>query len=269
MNIQLSDGAVPIQKPARHVPMSLKDKFEQEIHSMEKQGIISKLHHNQATEWLNVPAMGLSNSNDLFVSALRELLQGLEGVVNITNDILVFGPTQHEYNINVITFMERCLEVNLKLNLRKIRLNCFEVPFFGQGISAEGIKPDANKVKAIKDWPVPSNVKELQSFLGLVKYLSSFVPKLSSLRAQLQPLVIANTDFIWLKSHSEAFERIKNTISNDCLLQFYGVSHPLLIECDASKKGLGCILLQPMGKNITNQDISDFSENEIEEFLSI
>ena len=53
MNIQLSDDAVLIQKPVRHVPMSLKDKYEQEIHRMEKQGIISKLYHNQATEWLN------------------------------------------------------------------------------------------------------------------------------------------------------------------------------------------------------------------------
>ena len=53
VNIQLSDDAVLIQKPARHVPVSLKDKFEQEIHNMKKQGIISKLDHNQATEWLN------------------------------------------------------------------------------------------------------------------------------------------------------------------------------------------------------------------------
>ena len=53
MNIQLPDGAVLIQKPVRHVPMSLKDKFEQELHSMEKQGIISKLDHNQETQWLN------------------------------------------------------------------------------------------------------------------------------------------------------------------------------------------------------------------------
>ena len=76
-----------------------------------------------------------------------------------------------------------------------------------------------------------------------------------------------NTDFIWIQSHTEAFEWIKNAISNDCLLQFYDVSHPLLVECDASKKGLGCILLQPTDKNVTNQDISDFSEKEMEEFL--
>ena len=78
----------------------------------------------------NVLAMGLSNSNDLFESALRELLQGLEGMVNITDDSLVFGSTKQEHDSNVITFLERCLEVDLKVSPSKIRLNCLEVPFF-------------------------------------------------------------------------------------------------------------------------------------------
>ena len=134
-------------------------------------------------------------------------------------------------------------------------------------MSAEGIKPDPNKVKAIKDWPIPLNVKELQSFLGSVNYLSHFVPELSSLTTPLQPLVKTNTDFIWLQSHTEAFEWIKNAISYDCLLQFCDVSCPLLIKWDASMKGLGCIFLQPTDKNVTNQDISDISEKEMEEFF--
>ena len=60
---------------------------------------------------------------------------------------------------------------------------------------------------------------------------------------------------------------MKCAISGDCLLQFYGASHPLLIECDASKKGVGCVLLQPVDKSITDYDISYFSDKEIEEFL--
>ena len=100
----------------------------------------------------------------------------------------------------------------------------------------------------------------------MVNYLSGYVPELSRLRTPLLPLVKSNTNFIWLNSHTETFERIKNAISNVCLLQFYDVSCPLLIECDASKKGLGCILLQPMDKIITDQDISDFSKKEMEEF---
>ena len=68
---------------------------------------------------------------DLFESALRELFQGLKGVVNITDDILVFGSNQQEHNSNVITFLERYLEVDMKLNHSKIRLNCSKVPFLG------------------------------------------------------------------------------------------------------------------------------------------
>ena len=70
---------------------------------------------------LNVLIMGLYDSNDLFGSALRELLHGLKGMVNIADGILVLGSTQQEHDSNVITFLERCLEVNLKLSLSKIR----------------------------------------------------------------------------------------------------------------------------------------------------
>ena len=111
----------------------------------------------------------------------------------------------------MITFLERCLKVDLKLNLSEIRLNCSKVPFFEQHISAEGKQQDPNKVKTIKDHPVPSNI------WLMVNYLSHFVPELSSLRTPLQLLVKTNTDFFWLKSHTEAFERITNAISNDCL----------------------------------------------------
>ena len=98
-------------------------------------------------------------------------------------------------------------------------------------------------------------------------YLSLTVSRTIQSQNSITTIGKKNTDIIWLKSHTEAFEWIKIAISNDCLLQFCDVSHPLLIGCDASKNGLGCILLQPMDKNIMDQDISDFSEKEMEEFL--
>ena len=94
--------------------------------------------------------MDLSNANDLFESAVWDLLKGLAGVVNIADDVLVFGATQEEYDHNVIFFLERCLEESLKLNADKMKLNCKEVPFFGQCVTASGIKPDPAKVDAIK-----------------------------------------------------------------------------------------------------------------------
>ena len=79
----------------------------------------------------------------------------------------------------------------------------------------------------------------------------------------MQSLVKENTEYIWLPHHTDAFEKIKDAVSQDCLLQFYDVSKPLFIECYASKKGLGCILLQPVSgmdeKDIANaSNMSDF-----------
>ena len=113
-------------------------------------------------------------------------------------------------------------------------------------MSVQRVKPDPGKVKAFKEWPTLTNVKELQSFLGSVNYLSRFIPKLSCLRTPLQPFVKNNSEFLWLQTHTDVFEKIKCAISDDCFLQFYDISHPLLIECDASKNGLTCLLLQPM-----------------------
>ena len=104
----------------------------------------------------------------LFESALWELLKGLAGVVNIADDILVFRAIQEEHDHNVISFLERCFKVNLKLNADKVKLNYQEVPFFGQCVTASVIKPDPAKVDAIKSWPIPSNLTELMSFLGSV-----------------------------------------------------------------------------------------------------
>ena len=123
-------------------------------------------------------------------------------------------------------------------------------------------------MKVIKMWPMLTNVKKHHSFLGSVNYLSRFIPELSCLRTPLQPLVRNNTDFLWLQFHTDTFDNIKYAISEDCLLQFYDTSHPLLIECDASKKSLDCVPLQPVDKRVNNSDVLNFSDKEMEEFFS-
>ena len=136
----------------------------------------------------NVLAMGLCNAGDLFESALCDLLSGLPGVTNIADDILVYGSTQEEHDANVIHFLECCLEIDLHLNPDKVKINCKSVPFFGMILTESGIKPDPKKVEVIHNWPTPTNMSELLSFLGSVNYLSRFIPELSRLRKPLQAL---------------------------------------------------------------------------------
>ena len=120
----------------------------------------------------NVLAMGLSNATDLFETCIHEILHGLNGCTNIADDVLVYGTTYDEFKNNVLAFLDHCVHEDMHLNPDKVKIDCHKVPFFGNVLSKDGLSPDNTKVQLLKDWPVPTNHKELQSFLGTVNNLS-------------------------------------------------------------------------------------------------
>ena len=129
----------------------------------------------------NVSAMRLSNTTDLFETCIPEVLQGLNVCTDIADDVLVYGSTYDEFKNNVLAFLDCCVQKDMHLNPNKVKIDCHEALFFGNVLSKEGICPDNTKVQLIKDWSVPTNHKELQSFLGTVNYLSRFLAFLSDL----------------------------------------------------------------------------------------
>ena len=165
-------------------------------------------------------------------------------MTNIADDILCFGASEQEHDLNVIKFLDRSVEVDMHLNPQKVKFKSPEVPFYGNMPTKDSIKPDPKKVEAIQDWPIPDDQQQLQSFLGSVNYLSHFIEGLSDLCKPLQFLIGADTPFMWTEIHMEAFNCLKGKISNDCLIHFYDTKKPVFIECDSSR-GIGAVLLQP------------------------
>ena len=193
----------------------------------------------------NVLAMGLSNTTDIFKNCMQNNVDGLEGVVNIADDVLVFAMKYDKFKENVINFLDRCIEHDLHLNPEKVRINVDSVLCFGQTLIKDGLQMDANKWQVIQNWPQPKHVKELQSFVGSVNYLSKFIPHLSSFKKLLQDLLKSSNEFVWLKVHDEAFKTLKNTIMKDVMLKYFDSNLCVYIETDASKKGIGVVMLQP------------------------
>ena len=87
-------------------------------------------------------------------------------------------------------------------------------------IDSDGLMPDPNKVKSIKDWKTPACVSDMQSFLGLVNYLLRFTPNLATLGKPLQDLCKSNVLFNWSLNREQAFHNIKNDITDDVKLRF-------------------------------------------------
>ena len=129
--------------------------------------------------YLRMP-FGITLAPEVFESKLQECLADLPGVKVIRDDILVVGcgDTDSEalvnHDQNVIRLLERAKQVNLKLNKNKVKLREAEVKFMGHVISKDGLKPDPEKVSAIKNMPKPRSKPEVLTLLGFVNYLSTF-----------------------------------------------------------------------------------------------
>lgn len=114
----------------------------------------------------------------------------------------------------------------------------------GNRISEEGIEP-LNKYKdAITEMKTPSNKEAVSRFLGLIKYIARFKPSRAQLTAKLRELVKDKIKFEWTAAHQNEFEVMKAMIKSDQVLALFDISKDITVQTDASKDGLGCVLMQ-------------------------
>ena len=119
-----------------------------------------------------------------------------------------------------------------------------EVEFFGETYTLDGWKPAQSKIKAIQEIPAPQCKKQVQSFIGMVNYLSKFSARLSELAEAIRELCKEKVPFTWGPEHKGAFQLIKKEIAADPILAYYNPKKPRVLHTDASCKGLGVCLLQ-------------------------
>ena len=187
--------------------------------------------------------MGAKCSAEKFQSALVTAFEGIEGVEIYQDDILVHGQSQKEHHKRLCQVLEKCREINLKLNKKKCQIDKTEVTYVGHRLTGEGLKPTKARVKAITEMRSPRDVKELETILGMVAYVAKFIPRLSDLTAPLRDLK-KEESWHWTKKHEAALNRIKAELTSERVLKYYDVKKPLLISVDASCKGLGAAAIQ-------------------------
>nr|GFC41679.1 putative reverse transcriptase domain-containing protein [Tanacetum cinerariifolium] len=119
-----------------------------------------------------------------------------------------------------------------------------QVAFLGHIVSADGITMDPAKVEAITKWPRPTTVTEVRSFLGLAGYYRRFVEGFSLLALPLTKLMRKGEKFVWNEEREKSFKELKRRLVSSPVLTLPSGTGGYQIYSDASKKGLGCILMQ-------------------------
>ncbi|KAK9709357.1 RNase H-like domain found in reverse transcriptase [Popillia japonica] len=191
---------------------------------------------------------------EIFQDIIRQTLLGIPQVLNISDDILIYGRTQEEHDMSLRKVLNILKEKRLTINLSKCVFNKAEVKFFGYLFTKNGIYPDPHKVNAIIDLEEPKTPTEVRSFLGMVNYIGKFLPRLASYTKNLlRELTFKNKEWVWNELHQEwvwnelhqkEFETIKQLINKADKITYFDPNKITHLYVDAGPHGLGAMLLQ-------------------------
>ena len=192
---------------------------------------------------------GISSASEKFQAIIRDSLDGLEGVKNISDDIILYGKNQEEHDTRLQKVFERLREKNITLNRSKCEFNKDKVEFFGYVFSKDCISADPKKIDAIKNAEAPKNAAEVRSLLGLANYVSRFISDFATITEPLRQLTHKNTEWKWNGKEQKAFQTLKDRLTS-CAMAYFDPKLHTEVIVDASPVGRGAILVQN-GKVVT------------------
>ena len=189
---------------------------------------------------------GINSAAEIFQNTLRNVLHGLEGVKNISDDIIVYGKDQAEHDKRLEAALARLQEKNLTLNKKKCEFNKDKIEFYGHIFSSAGISASPQKVDAIKNMDIPSCVSEVRSLLAMSNYLSRFIPNYSTITAPLRYLTRHDVQWHWETEQDSAFNELKRVLTSDTVMAYFDPKEQTetVLSVDASPVGLGSVLMQ-------------------------
>ncbi|XP_029766793.1 uncharacterized protein LOC113406182 [Terrapene carolina triunguis] len=203
-------------------------------------------------EWTRMP-FGLCNAPATFQRLMEGVLGDyiLDTLLIYLDDVIVFSKDFESHMEKLDLVFTRLKEHGLKLKPSKCCLLCEKVKFLGHVISKDGIQVDEEKTRALENWPVPKNAKQVRQALGFMSYYRRFVPKFAHIAAPLyglvgQPAQRKGRDqcFVWDDACQTAFDKLRHRLMSPPVLAYPDFTLPFIVTTDGSLHGLGAVLSQ-------------------------
>ncbi len=197
-----------------------------------------------------VMLFGLVNSPSVFQSFINDVFRDMldHYVIVYIDDILIYSETLQEHIQHVRSVLQHLIKYQLYAKLEKCEFHTTSDTFLGYIISQEGVAMDEGKVHAVLNWPLPSNIKELQRFLGFANFYRRFIRGFSSIAAPLTNMTKKGSHRLqWTAAAHKAFDQLKRQFTTAPILHHPDPNSPFVVEVDASNIGIGAILSQRQG----------------------
>jgi hypothetical protein len=159
------------------------------------------------------------------------------------DDILIYRKTWTNHLSHVDRFLHLLSQHQLFLKQSKCDFGTLEVEYLDHLVGKDGVKVDPKTIEAMQDWPHPKTLKSLHGFLGLAGYYHKFVKNYGNIVAPLTSLLKKNS-FTWTRTVAQDFQTLKMSMCTTPILTLPDFTKTFVLECDASGKGIGVVLMQ-------------------------
>ena len=223
--------------------------IEMAADSKEKTAFIT---HNGLYEF-NVLPFGLCNSPATFQRLMTHLMRGLEWSTCLVyiDDLIIFSRSFDDHLQHLEEVFKRLRDANVRLKPSKCHFVKPEVDYLGHLVSASGLRPNPDKIRAVQQFPTPRNVTDVRSFLGLANYYRRFIKGFAQIAAPLNNLTRKTVPFCWDDDCQTAFDRLKHALTTAPILAYPDFALPFHLYVDASQDGIGLTLGQTIdGKEL-------------------
>ncbi|CAJ2633448.1 unnamed protein product [Trifolium pratense] len=194
----------------------------------------------------SVMPFGVTNAPGVFMEYMNRIFHSFldKFVVVFIDDILVYSKSEEEHKEHLQIVLQILKEKKLYAKLSKCEFWLKEVSFLGHVISSGGIAVDPAKVDAVLQWGTPESVSKIRSFLGLAGYYRRFIEGFLKLALPLSQLTRKDQAFVWDVKCEESFQELKKRLTTAPVLILPDAKESFVVYCDASKMGLGGVLMQ-------------------------
>jgi hypothetical protein len=160
------------------------------------------------------------------------------------DDVVVLGRNFEDQIDNLRRVFLRFQKYNLKLKPSKCQLMQTEVKFLRKIVSRNGISVNPDSIDAVKNWPRPTNKKEVESFIGFTNYHRNHIKRFSELAEPLHRLTGTKNEFEWRKDQASAFQSLKEALVHAVVLNYPTTDDVFIFDTDASQNTIGAELSQ-------------------------